>query len=254
MVLKDGVSIYEIFRVIQRVPVFLEEHLKRLYHSLELEGYTIEEHPRDIGDQVRRLIAANPIATGKVKLIVTFSGAEELPGYDLLMYFVPFVPPDPEQYKKGVDVVLCQAVRSDPNAKVLDTEARRLADEKIEQLGVYEALLMDADGYITEGSRSNLFLVSGDQLITPPDDAVLQGIARKNILRICQENEIQTHIRKVHQHELKSFDSAFLSGTTPQVLPIRRIGETACSVENKMVRFLMKAYQDKVQEYIRQTS
>jgi branched-chain amino acid aminotransferase len=254
MVLREGVSIYEIFRVIQRVPVFLEDHLSRLYHSLELEGHSLGEQPGDIADQVRRLVEANPLDTGKVKLIVTYSPINDSRDYDLLMYFVPFEPPKPEQYRAGVDVVLCQAVRSDPNAKVLNTQARRLADQRIEQLGVYEALLVDARGYITEGSRSNLFFISGDQLVTPPDDAVLQGIARKNILRICREEGIPIQVRRVHQQELPSFNSAFLSGTTPQVLPIRTIGDRAYSVENKTMRFLMEAYQGTVQEYIRRTS
>ena len=254
LTLRKGVSVYEIFRIMKGAPVFLEDHLNRLFHSLELEELTIRENRSEITAKVQRLIAANSIDTGKVKLIVTFSQAPGAEDYDLVVYFVPFEPPTPEQYKAGIAVTLCTAIRYDPNAKVLDTEARRLADEKIEQLGVYETLLVNADGYITEGSRSNLFFISGNRLITPPDDFVLQGIARKNILRICREEGIPVDIRRVHQQELSSFDSAFLSGTTPQVLPIRRIDDIAYSVEDRLARFLMKAYQDKVLEYISRTS
>ena len=250
VVLREGVSVYEIFRIMKGVPVFLEDHLNRLFHSLELEGLSIRENRSDITAKVRQLIAANSIDTGKVKLIVTFSQDPGIADYDLMLYFVPFKPPAPEQYKTGVDVVLCQAVRSDPNAKVLDTEARRLADEKIEQVGSYEALLVDADGYITEGSRSNVFFISGDQLITPPDGSVLQGIARKNILRICREEDIPTEIRRVHQQELASFDSAFLTGTTPKVLPIRSVEGNGYAVGNYMISFLMEAYDQRIKGYI----
>jgi len=250
VVLREGLSVYEIFRVMKGVPVFLEDHLTRLYHSLEIEGLTIRETRSDIAAKVQRLIAANSMDTGKVKLIVTFSQNPGTEDYDLIMYFVSFEPPAPEQYKHGVEVVLCSAIREDPNAKVLDTEARRRADQRIGEAGVYEAILTDREGWISEGSRSNLFFVAGNLLVTPPDNDVLQGIARKNILRICQEEGIRTDIRKIHQEELKTFDSAFLSGTTPQVLPIRRIGDVSYSVDNSLVRYLMKAYQVKVQEYI----
>jgi branched-chain amino acid aminotransferase len=153
-----------------------------------------------------------------------------------------------------VDVVLCQAVRSDPNAKVLDTRARRLADQRIEHTGAYEALLVDREGYITEGSRSNVFFVKGSGLVTPPDNDVLQGIARKNILRICNKEKIDVQIHKVHLEELSDFHAVFLSGTTPKILPVKKIDQYVYSTNHYLLRFLMDTYDQQVQAYVQDNS
>jgi branched-chain amino acid aminotransferase len=248
---REGVAIYEIFRVVDGVPVFLEDHLDRLYHSLELENLFIREGCGEIESRILRLIATNPFSTGKIKLIASFSKESREGAYDLILYYVPFHPPHPVQYKEGVKVVLCTALRHDPNVKILNTPARERADKRIRETGAYEAVLVDGQGWVREGSRSNLFFVTAGKLITPPDDDVLQGIARKNILRICREKQVDTEIRKIHKTGLRDFDSAFLSGTTPQVLPIRTIEDISYRVENEVVAFLMKAYQNAVDDYIR---
>ncbi len=246
----EGLAVYEIFRVIDGIPVFLEDHLERLYYSLDLEGKKIGETESDIADRVRRLIEANGMAGGKIKMVVVFAAGGEQGSYDIWMYFTPFEPPSQEQYSKGVPVILCSAVRDDPNAKVMGTRARRLADARIQQTGAYEALLLDQRGYITEGSRSNVFFIQGEKLVTPPDSAVLQGIARKNILRICQNENLAVEIRKIHQNELAHLNGAFLSGTTPQILPIQAIEQTVFSVNHPLIRHLIKAYQQRLENYI----
>ena len=246
-----GLTVYEIFRVIEGVPVFLEDHMQRLYHSLELEGVSIREGRDEMKRRIDRLIAANAISSGKIKLLVAFTPFKTREAYDLWLYFTAFDPPSDRQYREGVWIILCLAMREDPNAKVMHTEARRLADERIEQTGAYEALLVDRDGYITEGSRSNVFFVKGPGLVTPPDDNVLQGIARKNILRICREEGIDVEIRRVHRNELSTFEAVFLTGTTPKVLPVRRINQITFYVSHSLVRHLLEAYNKRLSEYIR---
>lgn len=246
-----GLTVYEIFRVIQGVAVFLEDHLQRLFYSLELEGLHIDEDVPEIKQRVGRLIASNTIYSGKIRLSIVFNSSTGQNKYDLMLHYVPFDPPGEEQYKQGVHVVLCSAIREDPNAKVMHTQARRLADEKLEQTGAYEVLLVDREGAITEGSRSNVFFVQGQKLVTPPDDMVLQGIARKNILHICHEQGISVEVRKVHRNELADFDAVFLSGTTPKVLPVRAVEKFDFCATHSLVGQLMQAYDKRLREYIR---
>jgi len=243
-------TVYEIFRVEEGVAVFLEDHLERLYHSLETEEVNIRESPDDIRGMVDLLIASNTILSGKIKLVVAFSMPQSGAAYDLMLYFTPFDPPTERQYRQGVRTILCSAMRKVPNAKVMHTEARRLADEKIEQTDAYEALLVDRNGYITEGSRTNVFFVRGTRLVTPPDDNVLQGVARQNILRICRKEEIDVEVRKVHQDELSGFDAVFLTGTTPRVLPVCCIEGQTYSNSHSLVRHLLDAYNKRLSEYI----
>jgi branched-chain amino acid aminotransferase len=167
-----------------------------------------------------------------------------------MLYFTPYEPPLEVDYREGVKTTLCAAMREDPNAKVMHTKARHLADEKIQQLGVYEALLVDAEGYITEGSRSNVFFVRGSRLVTPPDDAVLQGIARKNILRICRRENIPVDVRRVHPNELYAFQAVFLSGTTPKVLPVQAVDDIYFNTNNRLVGFIMEKYNQYLKTYV----
>ncbi len=246
----QGPTIYEIFRVFRGVPVFLEDHLERLYHSLDLEQLSVVEHRGEITRQVHRLIEANSAVDGKIKLVVAFHAGNSGSRYDLMLYFTPFEPPSEDDYREGVKTALVAAMRDDPNAKVMHTEARRLADEKIRQLGVYEALLVDAEGYITEGSRSNVFFVEGSRLVTPPDDAVLQGIARRNILRICRRENIPVDVRRVHRSELSAFQAVFLSGTTPKVLPVQAVDDIYYNTNNRFVGSIMEKYNQHLQAYV----
>ena len=247
---RADLTVYEIFRVMQGVPVFLEDHLQRLFHSLDLEGLYIKEDIADIRERVVRLIDSNTISSGKIRLSVIFNPSGGENRYELVLHYVPFDPPDEKQYKQGVHVVLCSAMRKDPNAKVMHSQARRLADERIRQTGAYEALLVDHEGTITEGSRSNVFFVQGQRLVTPPDDMVLQGIARKNILRICHEQAIAVEVRKVHCNEISGFEAVFLSGTTPKVLPVRTIEKSSFSADNDLLEFLRDAYDKWIQVYV----
>ncbi len=246
----EGLSVYEIVRVKDGIAIFLEDHIRRLYHSLELEQLVIKENERDLKEQVGKLISNNPIREGKIKFVVNFYRYPQSQEYNLWLYYNHYGPPEPHQYKEGVDTTLCTAVRNDPNVKMLNTEARLTADRKISESSVYEAILVDGDGYVTEGSRSNVFFISENTLVTPPDEMVLQGIARGKILEICREHHLDLRLRSVHQDELNNYDAAFLTGTTPKILPIRRMDGIVFSVENRFMAFLMEAYDGKINQYI----
>lgn len=245
-----GFSVYEIVRVKDSVAVFLEDHLHRLYRSLELENLEIKENEKTIKNQLRKLIRNNTVRSGKIRIVVHFYNYPQTRDYDLWLYFDRYEPPTEHQYQNGVATILCQAVRNDPNVKMLNTQARLKADTSIRESSVYEALLVDEEGYVYEGSRSNIFFIAGSKLVTPPDETVLQGIARSKILEIGRAHHLDLQKRKVHQKELNEFGTAFLSGTTPKILPIKRIDNIYFSVENPLMAFLMQAYDDMVERYI----
>jgi branched-chain amino acid aminotransferase len=248
--LQHGISIYELLQVKNFVALFLEDHLERLFQSLKLENLWIKETYKDIEDRIYGLIRKNSVQSGKIRLEIHFSNYSPLNDYNVYLFTIPHNPPADHQYQYGVSTIFCRAVRKDPNVKIMNTEARKLADKRIGETEAYEAILLDNGGYITEGSRSNLFFVKGNTLITPPDDTVLQGITRKKILEICRKDNIDTRTQMIHQKEISQFDAAFLSGTTPKVLPIQRIEEFVFQVENPLIKFIINAYNDMVEKYV----
>jgi len=244
-------SVYEVLRVEQSVPLFIEDHTNRLFQSLALEQLEINESKADIKFFVNRLIQNSQFVQGKIKLVYLFPDYPETRPYHFLFYFTSASFPAEGLYRKGVHVSLCHAVRNDPNAKVLHTQARELADEKIREQHLFEVLLVNHDNYITEGSRSNVFFVKENKVVTPPDDAVLQGIARKNVIRLCHRHNLDLEIRKVAVSELKSFSSVFLTGTSLKVLPVQRIDDIEYRDRGDFYRFILAEFDGLIDEYIK---
>ncbi len=246
----SGFSVYEIIRFERGIAIFLEDHLARLFHSIKLENLSIKEDPLIIRQRLKDLIDNNDVSTGKIKLIINFFDYPERDRYNFLMFFTEYSFPDSNQYKNGVKAIFCSAVRKDPNAKVLGTEARKTADQHIQDSDVYEAFLVERDGSVTEGSRSNIFAIKGCRLITPPDDSVLQGIARKKVIELCNEHQIEIEFRKIHKDEFKEFEAVFITGTSPRILPVKQVVDLILPVKHELLEFLMVKYNEKIEGYI----
>jgi branched-chain amino acid aminotransferase len=150
-----------------------------------------------------------------------------------------------------VPVRLLFGERKNPNAKIMDSFLRSQADEWRERNNVNEVLLVTHDGFITEGSRSNVFFIKDNTLITAPSDKVLQGIARKHIFAICAENNIEIKEELVHYTKLERMQAAFLSGTSRRVLPINKIDHHHFNTTHPLLKQLHAWFEERVKRYIR---
>ena len=100
-------------------------------------------------------------------------------------------------------------------------------NEALEE-GYEEALMLDAEGFIAEGSGENFFIVKDSVLLTPDLDASLDGITRRTILDLAKELNIKSEIKKLTVEDVLSADEAFFSGTAAEVVPIN-------SLDNKQI-------------------
>lgn len=244
----NGISIYEVIRIEQGIPLFLEDHLSRLFDSADISHLNINEGYCDFESLIAKLIEKNDTYEGKIKLIIHFDNGNH--EKDLFIYFTPHYFPSDDEYKNGVHIGLCSAVRTNPNAKILNTEARKKANNTIVEKKYFEVLLMNNEGFITEGSRSNIFFIKDDKIITPPQKDVLNGIARRNILKICKQNKIKFIEERVHYSKIKEIDSIFLSGTSLKVLPVHRIESNTFNTNNSILKKIMELYDKSIQDYI----
>jgi branched-chain amino acid aminotransferase len=239
--------IYEVFRVECGIPVFIEDHLERLWKTAELEKIELPFSMDEILSDISKLISANPNGDGNIKIFIN------LPAHSpviRLLYFNPHQYPTVEQFQKGVFVSLFKAERENPNAKVMDVSLRRAAENTKIKESAYEVLLVDRDGYITEGSRSNVFFIKNEKLITPPVHTVLEGITRKHIMKLCLEHQIPVSEELVHHEDLKRMDAVFISGTSRRVLPVFSVNELTFNVSNPLTRKLQKLLESSVAQYI----
>ena len=248
--LSQGISIYEVIRIEQGIPLFLEDHLNRLFHSADISNLSINESYCDIEILISELIKKNKTNEGKIKLIIRFDKKNGSNEKDFLIYFTPHYFPSVIEYKNGVNIGLCRTTRTNPKAKILYTEARKKANSRIVEENLFEVLLLNNEEFITEGSRSNIFCIKGNTVLTPLENDVLNGVTRKKILEICQENKIEIKEKKIHYSELKNMDTVFITGTSLKALPVRHFEETEFNTDNNILNRIIKYYEELITKYI----
>lgn len=254
---KDGKSLYEVIRVIEGIPIFLERHLERLQNSAAITSLKLTLTLEEIKKNIFELIKINKIDNGNVKIIFNYKGeirkGGELQQCDFFMYFIEAHYPSSKQYEEGVPVITYCAERENPNAKVINGNLRENVNKEIEKEQVYEAILINNEGNLTEGSRSNIFIVKDDKVLTAPKELVLQGITREIIVEICNNKGIKLEEAIINIDSIKDYDAFFITGTSPKVLPICKINDIVYqSSKNDIVLSIMKAYNNIIQNYIRE--
>ena len=238
-------GIYEVLRVVNGIPLFLENHLERFYNSAQLSEKSVRFSENQINTFLKNLIENNQVEFGNV--LISYK-------INLKILFIQHNYPTTEMYRDGVFCGILKAEREKPNAKVFQTSVRQRADQMLAENGFYEVLLADQFDHITEGSRSNVFFVSEKELVTSPGSKVLLGITRQKTIQLARELNIPVVERELKISELKHFDAAFITGTSPKILPISKIDGFSFNPKNDIVRQLMKSYEDLIVAYLKSQS
>jgi branched-chain amino acid aminotransferase len=178
-----------------------------------------------------------------IKIVFNYRAESE----NWLIYYIDSVYPSPEQYRHGVKGVLFYGMRHEPQSKVLDFRLRSAINQELADEGAYEALLVNEENMVTEGSRSNIFFLKDNKLVTAPDDMILMGITRRHLLEICSESGIPVDFRSVSADDLSEFDSVFMTGTSPMILPFRSVENLFFDVNNELFEELRKLYMKRVE-------
>jgi branched-chain amino acid aminotransferase len=248
----EGISLYEVVRIINGVPLFLERHLDRLKNSAKLANLELWLDMSEVKARMLRLMDVNNITEGNIKLIFNYADEDSVSENKFLTYFLKHNYPSYEQYKDGVPAILCFMERSNPNAKIINTNLKKTTDEMMKDAGAYEAILVDKNNNITEGSRSNIFMVKNDAVVTAPLEDVLPGITRELIIEICKNEKVAFLEERINYKEIDKLQALFITGTSPKVLPVNRVNDFLFSSStNSIVQNIMSAYNRIIDEYIR---
>jgi branched-chain amino acid aminotransferase len=243
---KFNFSVYEVIRIINGIPLFLEDHLQRLNDSLKLKGISKRIKFEELRDNLDDLIDINNIDFGNIR-IALFSEKSNL---NKFVYCVKHNYPSEDTYKRGVKLTSLNVVRNLPNAKIVHSDIKDKVDKILLNNEIYEVLLINNDGFVTEGSRSNIFFIKNNCLYTAPDDVVLKGITRKIIIQLAKFYAISLLQSPIKYSDLNSFESAFLCGTSPKVIPISEIDSLQFQVKNNLIRSIIEKYDRFIEEYI----
>lgn len=247
----QGKSVYEVIKVKDGIPIFLEDHMDRVLLTLKLKKLELFISIDEIVSRIRRLISVNDIKNGNIKFILNYNKDNK----NFITYFIKHSYPTNQQYRDGVESILYYAERKDPNSKVIDMDLRKAVNEEIKKNNVYEALLVNKQNFITEGSRSNIFFILDNKIITPPLESVLPGVTRKWIFKICRKLSIDIIEREVFVKELEEFQGVFMTGTSPDALPIKKVNNIIYNSSNEiLMKTIMKKFQEETEKYIKKRS
>jgi branched-chain amino acid aminotransferase len=255
-----GDSIYETLRTYGRVPFLLDQHLERADNSAR--GLALEipwDHAKMTGEVLRTLEAAGN-EDSLVRIVVTrgVGPMDMLPRETgppaVFIYVVPH-PVYPEEYfTRGAPVVLVDARRKgtggvDPTLKTGSRLSNVLALMEARNRGGFEALLSNTAGHVTEGTSSNLFVVTGGRLVTAEVEAgLLPGITRNVVIELAAGLGIDLEERSLLPEEVRGAEEAFLTSTTKMVMPIRRVDEDDIPGPGPVTGRLMEAFLKLVEE------
>jgi len=239
------ITVYEVVRIIDGVALFIEDHIYRLLNSAQILGVKLPDSEEAITKKMLQFIAHEQILTGNIKLIFKFSKNVST----CLLYQLRHNYPTQQMYDEGVKTATMLVERSNPNAKSVQP-FKQITEKCITEKNIFEAILIDKDGNITEGSKSNVFFVKDNEIITAPAQDVLLGITRKYVIESAKTLRLPIIERKITQNELTNFDAAFISGTSPKILPIKKINSVTYNPQNGIVTQLKLEYDRIILHYI----
>jgi branched-chain amino acid aminotransferase len=237
-----GLGVFEGIRCYKcedgRSAVFrLRDHLERLDRSariVELEiPYSVEELERAVLETLRE----NGLAEGYIRPIVFLGeGAMGLLPSDNPVRVGVIVWPwgaylGEEGLERGIRAKVSSYTRHHPNVSMTKSKTcgnyvnSIMAKREVTRLGYDEAIMLDTNGLVSEGSGENLFLARGGIVKTPPLSSVLEGLTRDAVMRIARDKGIDVLEQPLTRDELYGAEEAFLTGTAAEVTPVREVDD-----------------------------
>ncbi len=242
----DSTIVYEVVRVENKVPLFYEKHFARLKNSVKLAGFVTKINNTRMFIQIEKLISENKIANGNIKIGLLFNKTGKLQSTKL--YFIPHHYPTKTDYENGINLISYKADRDNPNIKYRNRELRNKTNKLITDNNVFEVLLYNSNNLITEGSRSNIFLIKDNIIYTATENLILKGITWDFVIEICKKQNIKIIEKEININELKNYDSAFLTGTSPKVIQINKIDNIKLN-KNKLIEIIANEYNNIISVY-----
>ncbi len=235
---------YEVIRLRAGALLFLEEHIARLQKSLALAGRAELVSTAQIRQSIFNYIAEQGVKAANIRVTITPSDQQPI-----AVNYIKGVYPAELVYQRGVAVATADFERADPNVKQHNSALFDLRTRLTEQ-NIHDFLLVDRAGYITEGSKTNVFFVKGDIVYSAPLKNVLGGITRAVAID-CIPSDCRFSETALRRDEALRCDAAFLTGTSIDILPISNIDDvTFSSADNVVVKDMIQHFRQKVNDYI----
>lgn len=221
-----GYGVFDLMRTYNGEPLFMEDHIARLTNSASEIGLYFPWKTQEVVDIVRQTIERNPhLADASIRIVVTggpsddFSTPKNAPRLLVLVSAVPSLPA--AWYREGVKIVTEITERFKPGVKSINYIPATIAMEKARKAGAVEAIYLDRNQRVLEGTTSNIFAFIGGRLVTPGAE-ILSGITRKVVIEMSREL-YQVEIRDITLAELNTAEEVFITGTNKGLVPVNQV-------------------------------
>jgi branched-chain amino acid aminotransferase len=229
-----GYGLFETMRSYNGSIFRLDRHLARLHNSAQILGMGDKLKAYDLEKACSGVLQANNLTDARIRLTVTRGEGDIIPNPDTASRITVFIaarklsPPSPEIYKQGYSAIISAYRRNSrsplSNIKSTSYLDNFLARQEATAAGVDEVLLLNETDFLAEGSRTNIFLLSGETLLTPSiESGVLPGITREVVLELAKSMGIKTVVKQVELDELLTAGEAFLTSSTLEIMPLTRL-------------------------------
>ena len=237
----------------------LNDHTNRLFESAKAVNMKIPFSQQEINEAQKEVFRVNELDEGYIRPMCFYGSegmglrADNLKVHCIVAAWEWPSYMSPEAFEKGINIKISSYKRETGNivsrSKVNGNYVTSImALQEAMKEGYDEALLLDDEDNISEGSGENFFIVKNKTLYTPDLDASLDGITRKSIISLAEELGIKVEVKKVKLQDVLDADELFFTGTAAEVVPIRSVDKKLISdgERGEVTTILQKNYFDQV--------
>jgi branched-chain amino acid aminotransferase len=234
-----GMGVFEgvrAYKTDQGTAIFrLREHTDRLFRSAHILGMKLPFDKETLSQAQLAAVRENGLDSAYIRPMAFYGSeamgisAKNLSVHVIVAAWKWGAYLGQEALEKGIRVKTSSFSRHHVNVTMCKAKANGnymnsiLAHKEAEQDGYDEALLLDVDGFVAEGSGENIFIVRNGKLYTPDLTSALEGITRDTIITLAQEIGVPVIEKRITRDEVYSADEAFFTGTAAEVTPIREL-------------------------------
>lgn len=213
----------------------LREHTDRLFRSAHIMRMPMPFDKETINEAQKAVVKANNLHEAYLRPMVFYGSegmglrADNLKAHVIVAAWSWPSYMSPEAKEKGIKVRTSSYTRHHVNISMCKAKANghyinsMLALREALDSGCEEALLLDNEGYVAEGSGENIFIIRDGIMFTPELTSCLDGITRKTIFSFAEELGVEIREKRITRDEVYVADEAFFTGTAAEVLPIREL-------------------------------
>jgi branched-chain amino acid aminotransferase len=234
----------------------LQDHTKRLFNSAKILGMKMPYSQEQISEAQLEVLRANKLDSAYLRPMVFYGAegmglrADGLKTHIIVAAWTWGSYLGADNMEKGIRVKVSSFTRGFPNSTMHRAKANgqyinsMLALNEVLREGYDEAITLDTNGHIAEGSAENIFVVINGELHTPDLNACLDGITRRTVIQLAKDFGIPVVERRIARDELYIADEAFFTGTAAEVTPIREVDNRSIGSGKRgpITEKLQKAY------------